>query len=194
MATADSKSPSPVKRIDNRGAAAALAIGCSGGWAMALHALATLTPTGVAALVLPLGALYRQGREQALRMALLEQDLIDGVIAVPRGLLPQESGPAAVLLLRRLVPDSRAPRWLRLATRQLAARPAFAVLQVSALAVGLLALVLLVLLRTDLISSWRRATPPDAPNRFVINIQPEQGEAAPAYSSGPWQPLRSKGT
>jgi putative ABC transport system permease protein len=36
---------------------------------------------------------------------------------------------------------------------------------------------LLVLLRTDLISSWRKATPPDAPNRFVINVQPEQGEA-----------------
>jgi putative ABC transport system permease protein len=47
----------------------------------------------------------------------------------------------------------------------------------QALAVGLLALVLLVLLRTDLISSWRQATPPDAPNRFVINLQPEQGEA-----------------
>jgi putative ABC transport system permease protein len=33
------------------------------------------------------------------------------------------------------------------------------------------------LLRTDLISSWRQATPPDAPNRFVINVQPEQSEA-----------------
>jgi len=83
----------------------------------------------------------------------------------------------AVQLLRRAVPESRAPRWLVLATRQIAARPAFAVLQVSALSVGLLALMLLVLLRTDLISSWRAATPPDAPNRFVINIQPEQGEA-----------------
>ena len=83
----------------------------------------------------------------------------------------------AVVLLKRSVPEARAPRWLVLATRQVAARPAFAVLQVSALAVGLLALVLLVLLRTDLISSWRAATPPDAPNRFVINIQPEQ--AAP---------------
>ena len=83
----------------------------------------------------------------------------------------------AVMLLRRVVPDSRAPRWLVLATRQIAARPAFAVLQVSALSVGLLALVLLVLLRTDLISSWRQATPPDAPNRFVINIQPDQGDA-----------------
>ena len=64
-----------------------------------------------------------------------------------------------------------------LATRQISARPAYAVVQVSALAVGLLALVLLVLLRTDLIASWRQATPPDAPNRFVINVMPEQSEA-----------------
>ena len=92
----------------------------------------------------------------------------------------------AVGLLGRLVPDAAtprwwllgaaAPRWLVLATRQLAARPAFAVVQVSALAVGLLALVLLVLLRTDLIGAWRQATPPDAPNRFVFNLQPDQGE------------------
>jgi putative ABC transport system permease protein len=75
------------------------------------------------------------------------------------------------------VPEAGAPRWLLLATRQLAARPAFAVLQVSALAVGLLALVLLVLLRTDLIGAWRQATPPDMPNRFVINLQPDQGDA-----------------
>ena len=83
----------------------------------------------------------------------------------------------AVVLLERAVPEARAPRWLILATRQIAARPAFAVLQVSALALGLLALVLLVLLRTDLIDSWRRATPADAPDRFVINIQPDQTDA-----------------
>ena len=82
----------------------------------------------------------------------------------------------AVRLLRAWVNESTAPRWLRLATRQLSARPAYAVVQVSALSIGLLALVLLVLLRTDLISSWQQATPPDAPNRFVINIQPEQAE------------------
>jgi len=83
----------------------------------------------------------------------------------------------AVQVLRKAVPEARAPRWLVLATRQIASRPAFSVLQVSALSVGLLALCLLVLLRTDLISSWRRATPADAPNRFVINVMPEQGEA-----------------
>jgi putative ABC transport system permease protein len=83
----------------------------------------------------------------------------------------------AVRVLRRSVNEATAPRWLVLATRQISARPAYAVVQVSALAVGLLALVLLVLLRTDLISSWRQATPPDAPNRFVINIMPDQNEA-----------------
>jgi putative ABC transport system permease protein len=83
----------------------------------------------------------------------------------------------AVLLLRSSVNEATAPRWLVLATRQISARPAYAVVQVSSLAVGLLALVLLVLLRTDLIDSWRQATPPDAPNRFVINIQPDQERA-----------------
>ena len=86
-------------------------------------------------------------------------------------------GWGAVVLLRWLVPQAGGPRWLALATRQLSARPALVVLQVSALSVGLLALMLLVLLRTDLISAWRAATPPDAPDRFVINLQPEQGEA-----------------
>lgn len=87
----------------------------------------------------------------------------------------------AVAALRRLVPlgagGMALPRWLLLATRQVAARPVFAVVQVSALSVGLMALTLLVLLRTDLIDSWRAASPADAPNRFVINIQPEQAEA-----------------
>jgi putative ABC transport system permease protein len=83
----------------------------------------------------------------------------------------------AVKALRWSVNEATAPRWIVLATRQISARPAYTVVQVSALAVGLLALVLLVLLRTDLVASWRQATPPDAPNRFVINVMPEQGDA-----------------
>ncbi len=80
-------------------------------------------------------------------------------------------------MLRKWVPSNTTPRWLLLATRQVMARPVYAVVQVSALSVGLLALVLLVLLRTDLISSWRKATPVNAPDRFVINVQPEQTQA-----------------
>ncbi len=82
----------------------------------------------------------------------------------------------AVQALRRAVPEVGAARWLLLATRQLSARPGMAVLQVSSLALGLMALILLVLLRTDLIASWRQATPANAPDRFVINVQPEQAE------------------
>ena len=76
--------------------------------------------------------------------------------------------------LRKALNEATAPVWLAMATRQLAARPGFAMVQVSALSVGLLALMLLVLLRTDLVSSWRQATPANAPDRFVINVQPEQ--------------------
>ncbi|MGV3569133.1 MAG: ABC transporter permease [Ramlibacter sp.] len=101
----------------------------------------------------------------------------------------------AVKLLRRAVNETTAPRWLVLATRQIGARPAYAVVQTSALAVGLLALVLLVLLRTDLIASWRAATPPDAPNRFVINVMPDQSDAfvqqlrAAGVRSLDWYPM-----
>lgn len=90
----------------------------------------------------------------------------------------------AVKLLRRVVNESTAPRWLVLATRQISARPVYAVVQVSSLAVGLLALVLLVLLRTDLIASWRQATPANAPNRFVINVQPDQAQDFQAALAG----------
>ena len=81
---------------------------------------------------------------------------------------------AAIVLLNRMVSARNAPIWLRIATRQMHAKSAYSVLQISALAVGLLALLLLILLRTDLIQSWRDATPKDAPNRFVINIQSDQ--------------------
>ena len=107
------------------------------------------------------------------------RDLLLGGIAVggfaAAVLLFAAASYAAVRLLRASVNEATAPRALVMATRQLSARPAYAVVQISALSVGLLALVLLVLLRTDLIASWRNATPPDAPNRFVINVQPEQG-------------------
>ena len=47
-------------------------------------------------------------------------------------------------------------------------------LQIAALALGLMAMLLLTVTRGELLAAWQRATPPDAPNRFVINIQPDQ--------------------
>jgi putative ABC transport system permease protein len=79
-----------------------------------------------------------------------------------------------VRLLPRLVTG---PVWLKLAVRQLASRPALAAAQVAALGLGLLALALLALVRTDLMESWRIATPDRGPDRFAINLLPDQGQA-----------------
>jgi len=51
------------------------------------------------------------------------------------------------------------------------------VVQIVALALGFMALLLLTAVRGDLLDAWRQAVPADAPNRFVVNIQPEQVEA-----------------
>jgi putative ABC transport system permease protein len=48
------------------------------------------------------------------------------------------------------------------------------VVQVVALALGLMALLVLTVVRADLLRSWRAATPPDAPNHFMVNIEPDQ--------------------
>lgn len=51
------------------------------------------------------------------------------------------------------------------------------VVQILALALGLTAILLLTLTRGDLLATWKAQIPADAPNRFIINIQPEQREA-----------------
>jgi putative ABC transport system permease protein len=49
--------------------------------------------------------------------------------------------------------------------------------QVVALALGISAILLLAFTRGDLIDAWRAKTPADAPNRFLLNVQPEQRQA-----------------
>ena len=65
----------------------------------------------------------------------------------------------------------------RFAVTALQRRPSATIVQVVALALGLMALLLLTVVRGDLIDAWRKSTPPDAPNQFVINIQPDQKTA-----------------
>lgn len=52
-----------------------------------------------------------------------------------------------------------------------------AAIQVVALSIGLMAMLLLTVIRGDLLATWQGSMPADAPNRFIINIQPEQREA-----------------
>jgi putative ABC transport system permease protein len=69
---------------------------------------------------------------------------------------------------------------LRFALAGVVRRRAATITQVCALAIGLMALLLLTMTRTDLIAGWQRTLPPDAPNRFLINIQPDQREPVAA--------------
>lgn len=47
-------------------------------------------------------------------------------------------------------------------------------LQVVAFGLGIMALLLLTLVRTGLLAQWQRSLPPTTPNYFLINIQPDQ--------------------
>ena len=49
-----------------------------------------------------------------------------------------------------------------------------AAVQVVALSLGGMALLVLTLVRADLLQSWQGKLPLDTPNRFVVNIQPDQ--------------------
>lgn len=49
-----------------------------------------------------------------------------------------------------------------------------AAVQVVALSLGGMALLVLTLVRAELLASWQDKLPVDAPNRFVVNIQPDQ--------------------
>jgi putative ABC transport system permease protein len=78
--------------------------------------------------------------------------------------------------LRRLRGAIDQQSW-RFALSALQRRPGATIVQVVSLALGLMALLLLTVVRGDLMGAWRSATPADAPNRFIINIMPDQKDA-----------------
>lgn len=85
---------------------------------------------------------------------------------------------ALILQLINRVRDRlmHSPVW-RFALAGMVRRRATTIAQTSALAIGMMAILLLTIVRTDLLAGWQRTLPPDAPNRFLINIQPDQKEA-----------------
>ncbi|GAB2915710.1 ABC transporter permease [Paralcaligenes ginsengisoli] len=66
---------------------------------------------------------------------------------------------------------------LRFALAGMARRKGLVVTQVCALSMGLMVLLLLALTRTDLLQGWQNTVPADAPDTFLINIQPDQRAA-----------------
>jgi putative ABC transport system permease protein len=95
-----------------------------------------------------------------------------------------------VLLLKPL--RSRGGVALRFGLANLSRRGTLSAVQLSAFGLGIMALLLLALVRVDMLSAWEQNLPEDAPNHFMINVQPEQvdplqalfesrGIEAPAY-------------
>ncbi|MEN8720850.1 MAG: FtsX-like permease family protein [Oceanococcaceae bacterium] len=77
------------------------------------------------------------------------------------------------LLILRLLPTAGPLTALGQVQRQ----GSMAALQVGVLGLGLSILLLLTGLQRQIIAPWQAQLPPDAPNRFIINIQPEQQQS-----------------
>ncbi len=69
----------------------------------------------------------------------------------------------------------------RLGLAALARRPAGAVLQIAGFGIGILALLLLAVVRVDLLRTWQESLPAGAPNHFLINVQPHEVEPLQAF-------------
>jgi len=83
----------------------------------------------------------------------------------------------ALLLIRALsgIRLQASASW-RYGLANIARRAGGSVAQVSAFSLGMLMLLLLAVVRGDLMQSWQSTLPAEAPNRFIINIQPDQVE------------------
>jgi putative ABC transport system permease protein len=58
------------------------------------------------------------------------------------------------------------------------------VIQIVGFGLGLMVLLLLTVVRTDLLTAWQRTIPPDAPNYFLINIDPPTWPAMKEFIEG----------
>ncbi len=86
-------------------------------------------------------------------------------------------------LLIRLVSGARSAArgpW-RYGLANLRRRMAGSIVQIIALGLGLMAMLMLTIVRTDLLAQWQESMPPDMPNRFAINVQADQLAAVRDY-------------
>ncbi len=66
----------------------------------------------------------------------------------------------------------------------IARRARGSVAQILAFGLGIMVLLLLSIVRSDLLAAWQASLPPDAPNQFVINVQPQQVEPMQVFFAG----------
>ena len=84
-----------------------------------------------------------------------------------------------ILLLNRL--RARVGVAWRFGLANISRRPASSVIQIVAFGLGIMVLLLLSTVRSDLLDDWQSSLPDDAPNYFVINVQSDQVANITAY-------------
>jgi len=72
-----------------------------------------------------------------------------------------------------MLPASNDLAW-RFGVNNITRRPVSSIVQIIAFGIGIMVLLLLTLVRGDILGAWEDRLPPDASNRFVINIQTHQ--------------------
>jgi putative ABC transport system permease protein len=131
--------------------------------------LAVAEPLSAAAFVLGLAALsalivWQAGEVKLGSIALGGFGAALAVAAI--------AGYAMIRLVSRLRGAASGP-W-RYGLANLRRRTGASLVQIMALGLGLMAMLMLTLVRTELITKWQESMPPDMPNRFAINIQSDQ--------------------
>ncbi|MBT8087326.1 MAG: FtsX-like permease family protein, partial [Gammaproteobacteria bacterium] len=117
------------------------------------------------------GLLYRSVGDP--RMLLI---LIGGILVIAAALYLVGRGLVAVIGRSR---SGVGVAW-RYGLANVSRRGRDSAIQVVAFGLGLTVLLLLTLVRTDLLEGWRKTLDEDAPNHFLINIQPRERESIAA--------------
>jgi len=73
----------------------------SGDWMWVQHMLATLKQNGRLGIVLDNGALFRGNKEKAIRKAIVEEDLIEGIVALPPNLFMNTGSPGCLIIINK---------------------------------------------------------------------------------------------
>lgn len=68
-------------------------------------------------------------------------------------------------------------------------RAGSSMVQAIALGLGMMVILLLTVVRSDLLANWRASLPPDAPNHFIINVQPDEVAPMRAFFADQDQPV-----
>jgi len=141
--------------------------------------LAPAEPLSTAAFVLGLTALASLIVWQAgdLKMGAIAVGGFAAALAVAA-----IAGYGLIRLVSRLRGAASGP-W-RYGLANLRRRTGASLVQIMALGLGIMAMLMLTLVRTELIAKWQQSMPADMPNRFAINIQADQMPEVKKYFSG----------